>query len=314
MPRKPLPDELLTGSFTSKTAEGLGVSKKRLRQADVFVPSRSVRVPLDGEGCAAAANLRAFTDLDDTSVLTHHSAAHVWGTSLPGWMQEDWRIHLAREREGSKPRRRNVVGHRMTFRPGEVVMHDGVRVTTAARTWLDLAALLTVDELTAAGDSIVVAHGNDFPRPKAALASIEDLSHMVAAHPGMRGLRTARLAVPEIRVGADSPQETKMRLILSRTAMGEPILNHVIRNSWGQPAVWPDAAYLAARISLQYDGGHHSDPRQYLRDIKRQATTTRLGWTEVRVGKDDLEGERPFLIEKVRAALNPRQPEARTNT
>jgi hypothetical protein len=76
-------------------------------------------------------------------------------------MQEDWRIHVARERGGSKPRRRNVVGHRMTFEPGEVVIHDGVRVTSPARTWLDLAGLLTVDELVAAGDSAVLAHGTD---------------------------------------------------------------------------------------------------------------------------------------------------------
>ncbi|WP_157365092.1 hypothetical protein [Arthrobacter sp. QXT-31] len=40
----------------------------------------------------------------------------------------------------------------MTFKPGEVVIHDGVRVTSPARTWLDLAGLLNVDELIAAGD------------------------------------------------------------------------------------------------------------------------------------------------------------------
>lgn len=66
-------------------------------------------------------------------------------------MQEDWRIHVARDREGSEPRRQNVVGHRLTFKDGEVVVHDGVRVTAPARTWLDLAALLSVDELIAAG-------------------------------------------------------------------------------------------------------------------------------------------------------------------
>ncbi|UVJ40693.1 endonuclease domain-containing protein [Arthrobacter sp. CJ23] len=304
MPRKPLPEELLTGSFTSAAAEGLGVPGKRIRAADVFIPSRSIRVPLNGSADAAA-NLRAYTDLDDSSVLTHHSAVRIWEGSLPAWLQEDWRIHVARDRAGSKPRRRNVVGHRMTFRPGEVVVHDGVRVTIPARTWLDLAALLSVDDLVALGDSLVVAHGPDFPRPKTALTAIDDLRRMVAAHPGMRGMRTARLALPEVRVGADSPQETRMRLVLSRTGLGEPMLNHVIRNSWGQPAVWPDAAYPQHRIALQYDGGHHADPNQYLHDIRRQATTERLGWKEVRVSKEDLEGEKPFLVEKVRAALRP---------
>lgn len=198
----------------------------------------------------------------------------------------------------------------MTFRPGEVVMHDGVRVTSPARTWLDLASLLTVDELIAAGDSIVVAHGPDFPRPKAPLATIEDLRRMVAAHPGMRGMKTARLALSEIRVGSDSPQETKMRLLLSRTKLCEPVLNHVIHNSWGQPAVWPDAAYPEHRLALQYDGAHHSDPHQCKLDSQRRAMTQRLGWTEIRVFKHDLEGEKPFVIDKVRAVLQARQRRA----
>jgi hypothetical protein len=88
------------------------------------------------------------------------------------------------------------------------VLHDGVRVTSPARTWLDLVSLMTVDDLIAVGDSLVC----------------------------IRGMRTARLALPEIRVGADSPRETRMRLILARSGPGEPALNHVIVNAWGQPA------------------------------------------------------------------------------
>jgi hypothetical protein len=191
----------------------------------------------------------------------------------------------------------------MTFRPGEVVTHDGVRVTSPARTWLDLAGLLSVDELIAAGDSVVVAHGPEFPKPRTALATIDDQRRMVAAHPGMRGMKTARLALPEIRVGSDSPQETRLRLALARTKLGEPVLNHVIRNSWGQPAVWPDAAYPQHHLALQYDGGHHSDPDQATRDRRRKETTERLGWTELRIFKDDLDGDKPFVLQKVRATI-----------
>jgi hypothetical protein len=309
MARKPLPEAFLAASFTSAAAASAGLSRKRQRQPDIAIPSRGIRIPLDSSADAPA-NLHAYTALDDASILTHHSGARIWCAGLPSWMQEDWRIHVARDRNSSKPRRRNVVGHRMTFRPGEVVMHDGVRVTSPARTWLDLASLLTVDELIAAGDSIVVAHGPDFPRPKAPLATIEDLRRIVAAHPGMRGMKTARLALSEIRVGSDSPQETKMRLLLSRTKLGEPVLNHVIHNSWGQPAVWPDAAYAEHRLALQYDGAHHSDPQQCKLDSKRRALTQRLGWTEIRVFKHDLEGEKPFVVEKVRAVIQARQRRA----
>jgi very-short-patch-repair endonuclease len=67
--------------------------------------------------------------------------------------------------------------------------------------------------------------------------------------------------------------------------------------------VWPDAAYPDQRIALQYDGAHHGDSDQYRRDIKRQSLTESLGWHEVRVQKSDLEGDRPFIVEKVKAAL-----------
>lgn len=299
----PLPQDLLAGSFTSVQAVAQGVSRKRQRQPDVASPSRGIRVPLEGEATTCA-NLRAYTAMDGASTLTHHSGARIWGYGLPGWMEEDWRIHVARGRGDSKPRRRNVVGHRLTLGPGEVVIHDGVRVTSPARTWLDLANLLSVDELIAAGDSAVLSHSSEFPKPKLPLATIDDLRRVIAAHPGMRGMKTARLALTEIRVGSDSPQETRMRLVLARTKLGEPVLNHVIRNSWGQPAVWPDAAYPEHRLALQYDGSHHSDPEQAAHDRRRKELTERLGWTELRVFKDDLDGDRPFVLEKVRAALD----------
>jgi hypothetical protein len=154
MALSPLPDELLAASFTAAIAAGSGVSRKRQRQPDVVIPSRGIRIPLHGN-LAAPANLRAYTALDRTSTLTHHSGGRIWAIGLPPWLEEDWRIHVARGRSDGKPRRRNVVGHRLTLQPGEVVMYDGVRVTSPARTWLDLASLLTVEELIAAGDSVV---------------------------------------------------------------------------------------------------------------------------------------------------------------
>jgi hypothetical protein len=88
--------------------------------------------------------------------------------------------------------------------------------------WLDLASILSVDELVAAGDSIVVEHGDEFPVPRQPLSSISDLQAMVGRHAGMRGVKKARLALELIRVGADSAPETMMRLALLRAGLPEP--------------------------------------------------------------------------------------------
>ncbi len=98
------------------------------------------------------------------------------------------------------PRRVNVAGHLLTFLPEETAEHDGVKLTSPARTWLDLASVLKLEDLVAAGDSLVCSHGAEFPEPKDALCSIEELREIVGRHPGMRGVRTARAALELIRV------------------------------------------------------------------------------------------------------------------
>jgi hypothetical protein len=109
------------------------------------------------------------------------------------------------------------------------------------------------------GDNLVCAHGHDFPHPKEALCDAGQLRAIAKAHPGKRGVRAAKAAVELVRVGADSVPETIMRLALVDAGLSEPVLNHVVYDVEGRPVMWPDAAYPEARVSLQYDGGHHGE-------------------------------------------------------
>jgi hypothetical protein len=307
MRRAPLPLHLTTGSFSLRAADKAGVTRTRTAASDLVTVSRGIRVPA-GAAATGAAALRAYTDLDDDSILSLASAARLWRAPLPGGLEEDWRIHLARPRGRSTPRRVNVVGHQLALLPDEVVELDGVRLTSPARTWLDLAAVLGVDDLVIAGDSLVCEHGPEFPVPRTALCSIEELRGMVARHPGSRGVRKARAAVELIRVGADSPPETRLRLLLVRAGLPEPELNHVVwgEDPWGgqgSPVLWPDAAYRQWRIALQYEGAHHNGEDQYWRDIRRADTAARFGWLEVRLSRLDLAGVHPAALRKVRSAL-----------
>jgi hypothetical protein len=305
MRRAPLPGYLTTGSFSLRAADKAGVTRTRTQAKDLVTVSRGIRVPAASTASGTAA-LRAYTDLDDESVLSLGSAARLWAAPLPGRLEEDWRIHLSRRRGSSPPRRVNVVGHLLTLLADEIVELDGVRLTSPARTWLDLARALTVDELVVAGDALVCEHGAEFPVPRQALCSIDELRAMLARHPGSRGVRKARAAVELLRVGADSPPETRLRLALTRAGLPEPVLNHVVWGEAGGPILWPDAAYPQRRIALQYDGGHHDGAEQYLRDIRRADAAARSGWLELRLSRLDLVGEHPAAVRKVRAALQSR--------
>jgi hypothetical protein len=315
MRRAPLPPHLTAGSFSLRAADKAGVTRTRTRAKDLVTVSRGIRVPL-ASAAAGAAALRAYTELDDGSILGLGSAARIWKAPLPPRLGEDWRIHLARRRGSSMPRRVNVVGHLLTLLPDEVVAVDGVRLTSPARTWLDLAAVLGVDDLVAVGDSLVCEHGPEHPFPRRALCSASDLRDMAARHPGVRGVRKARAAVELVRVGADSAPETQMRLALVRAGLPEPVLNHVVWGDavWGggtAPVLWPDAAYPQWRLALQYEGAHHNGEEQYLRDIRRADTAAGAGWLELRVSRLDLVGDRPAVVRKVRAALESRGWRAR---
>ncbi len=302
MQRSPLPQHLLRRSFTTKSAEAAGVPNGRTRAKDLIRVSRGIRVPF-GAPIQGAAALAAYTEANPVSVLSHLSAARLWGIPLPSRQEGDWRVHLANPPSNGAPRRGNVVGHRLTLADGEVWQLDCVRLTGAARTWLDLAPCLSLEELVAAGDFLVCCHGPDFPTPREAICNHAELSAMVARHAGMRGLRNARTALGLIRVGADSPPESAMRLALVAAGLPEPELNVVITDGCGRPLLWPDGAYRRYRISLQYDGGHHNGPEQYLRDIRRLETTKAVGWEEVRIGRDDLRGDSPAVVRRVATAL-----------
>ncbi len=311
MRKAELPDHLKGVAFALRTSDKAGVTRTRTRAKDLLPVSRGIRVPLSAQP-SGADSLRAYTEVDDASILVLCSAARVLGMPVPAPQEGDWRIHLARRRGFAAPRRANVAGHRLTLAPDEIMEYDGVRLTTPARTWLDLASMRNVvDDLVVAGDYLVNSHGEDFPFPRDPICSVQGLRDMINRHPGLRGIRKAREAMDLIRVGADSAPESRMRLALVAAGLPEPVLNHVVRGDAGLPVLWPDAAYPGHRIALQYDGEHHAREDQYQRDIERAEVSARYGWHEVRISKNDLRGDRPGVVGKVRSALAFRAESAR---
>lgn len=252
MRRSELPQHLRRRSFTTQSSDASGLTRGRTHASDLILVSRNIRMPA-GSPIKGVQALAGYVEANPRSVLSHLSAARIWMIPLPPRLESDWRIHVANPPHSSAPRRVNVVGHRLAFAKSEIWILDGVRFTGAARTWLDLAASLSLRDIVAAGDFLVCQHGAEFPAPRTAICSVADLDHVVMVHPGIRGIRQARAALDLIPVGADSPPETYLRLDLVEAGLPEPKLNLVLRDKFGRALLWPDAAYPEYKLCLQYE-------------------------------------------------------------
>ncbi|MFP5366783.1 MAG: hypothetical protein ACLGIS_08000 [Actinomycetes bacterium] len=126
---------------------------------------------------------------------------------------------------------------------------------------------------------------------------------MIARHKGKRGLRKAKEAIRLVRVGSDSPQETLLRLAMVRAGLPEPELNVPIISEDGTRHHEPDLSYRKYRMGIEYEGEHHGEERQIVRDIDRSERYAALGWTEIRISKRHMLNDAKPAVAKIRAAL-----------
>jgi very-short-patch-repair endonuclease len=169
----------------------------------------------------------------------------------------------------------------MVLSRGDVCQVDGIPVTSPARTWLDLAAVLPFEDLVAAADHFICRQTRSFGHNRVPFCSAEDLKAQVDRHRGARGIRKARAALELARVGADSAPETRLRLAIGRAFLPEPVLSYVVRDPFGREVVWPDLTFPEFKVAINYDGGHHLSAAQKESDRRREALLAENGWISV---------------------------------
>jgi hypothetical protein len=247
--------------------------------------------------------VRPFIEVNKRCAASHLTAAELF--VLPRRQQKGPQemFHVIRPEGEAHLNRPHVTVHRMKLYSDEVTTVEGISVTTPERTWLDMAEMLSVDELVAMGDSCVRVPRADFEDRDMPLCTLADLQRMIDRHRGKRGLRKAKEAIKLIRVGSDSPQETLLRLALVRAGLPEPELNVAIIGDDGLRHHEPDLSYRKYRIGIEYEGEHHGDEVQIVRDIARSECYEMLGWTEVRISKRHMLNDAKPAVAKVRTAL-----------
>ena len=297
---EPLPESLVQSPFTVYESRALGVPPKRLRALDLTDGGRLIYLPA-GRRLEIAERARVLTAATPGAWVSHDTAAVLTRLGLPPWLGDCYSIHLSKPHELPRVRRAGVTGHRVRCIPGELTDVDGVPVTVPPRTWLDLAAALPLNYLIALGDQIIRIPRPGLEQRSEPYAYKEGLRLLIRQHPNMKGVEKARLALDEMRVGADSFPETFLRLALLEARLPEPELQmRLDPDDSRSPAA--DMGYRKFRIAIQYDGAPHLTLQQQSRDIRRDETFRRAGWTYFKANADDLADGFEGVIARIKRA------------
>lgn len=225
-------------------------------------------------------------------VITGRAAAAMHGAK---WFGDDTPVEVLWSNNRPPP---GIISRREPIAPGEVMWLKGVPVAKPARAGLDLGRHLPRGEAVAALDSLASATG----------VGTADILELALRYKGSRGVRRCRQAVELMDAGAQSPQETRVRLVLIDNGFPRPETQIPLLDDDGYTFAYLDMGWRNVKIAVEYDGQHHrTDDEQYRWDARRLHKIHAKGWTHIRV----IKGDRPHEIQAwVRRAFELRESEA----
>ncbi|GAB7068301.1 hypothetical protein H7J06_31330 [Mycobacterium hodleri] len=274
---------------TEALAAGL-VTNYGLRTAYVAV-HRNVYVPRDARPDAVDKAVAAWLWSRRLGVLAGMSASALHGTR---WIDADLPAEVNRP---GRDKVDGIVLHSDVLGDDETCSRRGMPVTTAARTAFDVGRVPGLETAVIRIDALRHATG-------VGVDAIQAIAHR---HRGARGTKQLRRVLELSDPGAESPQETRTRLVL--TSAGLPPLETQIevRDQFGRFVARLDMGWPDALVAVEFDGAHHwTDPRQRSRDIDRIAELAELNWIVVRVSGEMLRHRPTVVVQRVRAALRER--------
>jgi hypothetical protein len=278
--RIPLPDDFAGRPFLFNEAAQAGLGRSRLGGRDLARPFWGVRTAageITLESLCRVLQLR----LPPSAFFSHATAAQILGLPVPLRLQSARPLHVAVAAPTRAVAISGVTGHRLVILKNDVGSLNGLRLTGPVRTWLDLAAQLSLLELVAVGDYLV-----HWRHPYAAVAQLTDAA---AVYPGRRGRALVRTALPLLRTGSESPRESMLRVVIVLAGLPEPECNLEIFDPHGLFLARGDLVYRQYKLLLEYQGDYHrTDKYQWRRDITRLARVEDHDWKILQYTDDDL--------------------------
>jgi very-short-patch-repair endonuclease len=193
------------------------------------------------------------------AVLSHRSAAALWGIRPTSAA----RIEITAPRDlRARP---GLLPHCAVLPRDERTAHEGIPVTTPARTLLDLATVVKPNELDRALD-------------EAEVRRLEGPGAMLARYPARRGTKALRTHLLNARRSLRSPLEAEFLEFIDANNIPRPETNLLIEG------YEVDAVWRRERVIVELDGyATHGTRRAFERDRARDRHFVASGWRTIRL-------------------------------
>ena len=225
----------------------------------------------------------ALLALRDGAVLSHQSAASLWGLA-----PADWLIHATVPGAGAGATLAGVRVHRAAnLTEAETRLRDGLPVTSLRQTLIDCAPVLSDRALELAIDHAIVDHHLDTVSLRGQCRGRRGGPRLVAI--------LGRWSGPTI---THSEAEELFLALIRRAELPAPQIN--IRNDGRER----DYRWPAHRILVEIDGiRFHGTHRAFDEDRRRDARAGAAGFTTIRITYRQLVDEPMAVIARLAAAL-----------
>jgi len=273
--------------FTRAVALANGIAAHELRTKQYRRLFTGVYLDANAPVTAATRAAAALLTTPDPAFASHVTAARVHGTPIPAVPEEHVTVLRRRDRR-SRP---GIVCH---YTPrARVTQVNGVRVSSPAQTFCELAALLPLIDVIVAGDWLV-------RHRKVSRAAI---NKTVATRTGA-GAERARRAAGYVRARVDSRMETRLRMLLVLAGLPEPEVNLPLEDEDGRVVRRHDLCYPSIKVAIEYDGRHHIEREtQWESDLDRREASDDDGWRLLVITSRGIHAEPDRTLSRVHRLL-----------
>jgi hypothetical protein len=276
--RSQIPSPLDLSPFTSASGRAAGIPRGRLRSLDVSHPFQGVHhigeiETLIGR-CAALA-----TKLPEYAFFCGPTAAALLDVPLPREIASDKRVHVGVPAGNRTLVGRGVKGHTYELVETQAFGNQGLRISHPARLWCELGPVLAVPDLVVAGDFLI-----HWRHP---LTDLAHLQHAVKVNPDPRGRRALRAALGRLNERSESPQESRLRLLLVSARIHGWTANLPITTSDGYH-YRADFGFPNRKFILEYQSYLHEGPEKFRADMTRISRLQADDWQAMLINADDM--------------------------